>query len=261
MNRKIENIEINGVIAPAILYKYRSFHDELHKNILYKRELYLSSPNDFEDKKDCNLEEKIPPKEQLFEEYLKHLPEELQNASDEEKERYARYMEKHGLYAHPEAVQRMANQINGETNKQRGVLSLSKRWNNEYMWENYGDRHRGFCVGFNTKALIETNLFGGGGEVSYNKELPQLSSDRPVDQNIFDNLMAKKDEYVNEEEYRLLKTWNHIPTIAERTITIPPDCFECIIMGKDMSESDKAEMRSIQMAYLPKVKLYELIDE
>lgn len=256
MNRKIENIEINGVIAPAILYKYRSFHDELHKNILYKRELYLSSPNDFEDKKDCNLEEKIPPKEQLFEEYLKHIPKELQNASNEEKERYARYMAKHGLYAHPEAVQRMANQINGETNKQRGVLSLSKRWNNEYMWENYGDRHRGFCVGFNTKALIETNLFDGGGEASYYYELPLLSYDGPIDLNIIDNLSAKKKDYEKEEEYRLFKIWYHIPTTAERTITIPSECFECIIMGKDMTENDKKQIREIHMNSFPHARLF-----
>ena len=262
MDNKIKYIEIfNGVVAPAILYKYRSFHNKRHQNILLKRELYLASPNDFEDKKDCNLDVNIPPREQLFNEYMKHLPPELRNAPVEKQIIYARDMEKNGLFAHPEELRIEEDIINTEQNRQRGVLSLTKRWDNEYMWENYGDRQCGFCVGFNTKALIDTNQFGGGGEVIYYEELPQLSCDRPVAYNIADNLLAKKIEYENEEEYRLLKIWNHIPTIAERTIVIPSNCFECIIMGKEMTESDKVEMRRIQMAYLPNVTLYELIDE
>src|SRR5690606_27455610 len=46
----------------STIYKYRNFTDNNHKNVLLKNELYLSSPNSFNDPFDC----KIPPNLKLL---------------------------------------------------------------------------------------------------------------------------------------------------------------------------------------------------
>ena len=40
---------------PDIIYKYRSWNKEFHRNILLKNEVYMSSPNDFNDPFDCRI--------------------------------------------------------------------------------------------------------------------------------------------------------------------------------------------------------------
>lgn len=266
-NRVTLGMGINPIITyndkkiPAVLYKYRSFQNKRHLGVLYKRELYLSSPNDFSDSYDCNLEEKVPPKNTLIKEYLRHLPSYLRNASQKEKENYAIYMAQNGLFAYPDALKSKARELNCIDNKRRGVLSLTKRWNNEYMWNNYGDNHQGFCVGFNSSALFNTAFFGGGGDVYYCNELPQLDSNIQEDINIIRLYFAKKDDYKDEEEFRFIKTWNYDVTDKERIVTIPVNCFECIIMGKNMQESNKKKIKEMHKQNFPDIKLYELIDE
>lgn len=40
---------------PDIIYKYRSWNKKFHKDILLKNEVYMSSPNDFNDPFDCRI--------------------------------------------------------------------------------------------------------------------------------------------------------------------------------------------------------------
>ena len=40
---------------PKIIYKYRSWDNELHRNILLKNEVYMSPPKDFNDPFDCRI--------------------------------------------------------------------------------------------------------------------------------------------------------------------------------------------------------------
>ncbi len=57
------------VMAPKVVYKYRKYHDELHRRLLTHQELYLASPLDFEDEHDCSLDYYIPPQGELFDTY------------------------------------------------------------------------------------------------------------------------------------------------------------------------------------------------
>jgi hypothetical protein len=40
---------------PKIIYKYRNWSDKHHKNVLKKNELYMSSPEEFNDPFDCRI--------------------------------------------------------------------------------------------------------------------------------------------------------------------------------------------------------------
>lgn len=60
------NINSSKIHYPKILYKYRDWDNELHKKVLLENKLYLASPKDFEDIFDCNLPEKFPRKDELY---------------------------------------------------------------------------------------------------------------------------------------------------------------------------------------------------
>src|SRR5437762_935552 len=40
---------------PDIVYKYRNWSEDNHKNVLYKNQLFLTSPKDFNDPFDCRI--------------------------------------------------------------------------------------------------------------------------------------------------------------------------------------------------------------
>jgi hypothetical protein len=55
-----------------------------------------------------------------------------------------------------------------------GVISFSKRWNSILMWSHYSESHTGFCVGFDTKKLINSEYFQNGSKVFYKKNILKL---------------------------------------------------------------------------------------
>ena len=124
--------------VPKLLFKYRDFENKIYLDMFNKSELYLPSPNEFDDTNDCNLDEYIPEIDGLENEYLNHLPEKLRNANGEEKIKYAEHMVKYGLMANHQATKEYIEKRNREHNSKRGVLCLSKRFNIDYMWEKYG---------------------------------------------------------------------------------------------------------------------------
>ena len=55
---------------PPILYKYRDWENDYHKEVLTNGTLYLASPSSFEDIKDCNVPEKYPKRQKLYKFFL-----------------------------------------------------------------------------------------------------------------------------------------------------------------------------------------------
>ena len=244
---------------PRMVFKYRNFHDDRHKRLLLFRELFLASPLSFDDKKDCSLDYFIPSKNELFNFYLRHLPPHLVYAQRSEKRRYAKEMSKNGLLTNIEEERRVQRDIDERHFKQFGVFSLSKKYDIDYMWEQYGDNHKGFCIGFDTKKLCDSGLFGGGGSVVYYDTLPLLSIDEPVCDRVKKSIFTKlREPYEMENEYRFIKSWSHEVTDNERTKVAPIDSVVCIIIGQDMKDIDKNEIKEIQAEKYPKAKLIEL---
>lgn len=56
--------------VPQVLYKYRDWDNPEHKKVLTDCTLYLASPRDFEDKKDCNVPEKYPSRQKEIFDYF-----------------------------------------------------------------------------------------------------------------------------------------------------------------------------------------------
>lgn len=164
----------------------------------------------------------------------------------------------------PLSNEKLRNEILRETkechDKMFGVLSLTLRDNNDYMWEHYGGQHQGFCVGYNTAKLTESGYFGSGGFVNYSDKLPYIDfvNDDTATKFVKNTFYKKTVPYSQEEEYRLAKRWDHEVTDTERVATIPIDCVVQIVIGRNAPDHIREAIREIKQKMYPNAKFLEL---
>ena len=159
---------------PHILYKYRDWSKDFHKNILINNTLYFASPKDFEDIHDCNLPEHFPSKSELYQYFINKAKSDFPNLPRIERREFARKWSKKSPLANPKRLNKLITQFNKKFNETFGVLSMTVNPDNNDMWEKYGNEHKGFCVGFDSKLLFDY-FGGGGGDVQYVDELPVIN--------------------------------------------------------------------------------------
>jgi hypothetical protein len=247
---------------PDIIYKYRCWSNNFHKNILLKGEVYLSPPKHFNDPFDfqipknfMSLDSKDKIDKYVNEGIDKHkewLIAEGRNV-DEEKELLYKKLENLELYQQEhEEIEAEAN------NKHHGVLSLSARWDSILMWSHYGDFHKGFNIGYNETKMRESGLFGKGGPVSYSEDFPQLDPFIEHDMKTsFFQTHYKSKEWEYEQEYRLGKLWfPKLPTEEDRTVKIPFEFIEEINLGLLISENEKNAI--LEIAKSKNIRIFQV---
>lgn len=153
-----------------IVYKYRSWKNAFHKNILLHNELYLASPKDFNDPFDCRVSENFSSlnEEQLVE-YFSNIAKQKYGTNNIVINPYDIYADRNAIQKHRDLIH-FKNQ-----DTYYGILSLSLSWNSILNWSHYADCHRGFCVGFDLKKLKDTDHFYKGGKVKYAQDYPLIT--------------------------------------------------------------------------------------
>ncbi len=233
---------------PEIIYKYRSWSNDFHKNILLNGEVYLSAPKNFNDPFDFRIpknflsldsQEKI---ERYVDEGIeKHKSWLIAKGRDLKQERAFQLKRLENL----ELYQQEHEEIESEaTDKYYGILSLSARWDSILMWSHYGDFHKGFNVGYSEEKMRESRLFGKGGPVGYSEDFPAIDpySEHSMETS-FMQTHYKSKEWEYEQEYRLTKLFfPNVPTEKDRTIKIPTEFIEEINLGISISENHKNEI-------------------
>lgn len=119
------------------------------------------------------------------------------------------------------------------------------------MWAHYSNNHTGFCVGFDSRKLFK--YFGGGGPVDYAKHYPEISPIATTEDKMHHQKFTKADYWDYEIEYRLTKMGG-----ANKVIKVRKDTITEIIIGYQMSESDKSDLIKLANLQLPHVKLLEI---
>lgn len=255
-----DRLKIVNVAVPEYVYKYRYWKIDSHKRLLTNQELFLASPGSFEDSMDCNLQEQFPKGKDLYDLFIEDCKKRCPSKNRDERRKYANYWRKHSPLANKEERDKLLEEIKNKRDKTFGVLSLTLRKDNDYLWERYGNHHKGFCVRFDTKKLIQYGKFGGGGFVQYFDRLPVIDFlHDSLDDKLCKNIFSKKREpYSQEEEYRLTKKWDHDVDDQERVVVIPVDCISQIIVGKDASIEDRTEILEIQRNLYPYAEFIQL---
>jgi hypothetical protein len=245
---------------PKVVYKYRDWSNKFHKEILHKNQLYLPSPDEFNDPFDC----KIPLDFTLLEDdekKRKFIEKELSqillsygkipfNISEKTRENYYRLkndIEKYEI-EYTELFLNLPQYF--------GILSLSKKWDSILMWSHYANYHKGFCIGFNLEKLNKTSAINLG-IVDYppNNDFPRIS---PLEDNIIafiQTTFSKSKEWGYEDEYRLVKVYDNAPSKEDRKITITDECIAEIIIGISADNETKKEL--VEIANAKNIKIYQ----
>ncbi|MBI5916721.1 MAG: XisI protein [Bacteroidetes bacterium] len=252
-------LAVNKADYPKTVYKYRSWKDGFHKNILLHNELYLASPRDMNDPFDCRITSNfllLNEKERREYNEKRHV-QEFENLQDRKIDIAKSLKEVDTRMQDEETFQRENEKINfAMQDKFIGVLSLSARWDSILMWSHYAASHTGFCVGFHEALIRKSPLFGREGNVEYEDEFPKIKPDADVENDLvgimnrhFIVTHTKARDWFYEEEYRLTKTFNpnnnEPPLPFERVVKIPDDFFAEVILGMNISELNKREITKL----------------
>jgi len=248
---------------PEIVYKYRTWQNGYHRNMLLYNELYFASPKDFNDPFDCRIppnfiDLSIKEKEQYINDLISNTisidhPNHEQITSDIKKR-----------LDDPIKFQKQVEELTFlHQDKFNGIISLSCRWNSILMWSIYSDYHKGFCVGFREEKLREYGFAGRIKQVTYDDNFPKLKpfvakKKEDMIKPIFIQLFTKSSDWIFEQEYRLVNNYfDNEPLPFERLIYIQDDVFAEVILGINISNSDRNEITKI--CNFKKVPVYQAI--
>ena len=230
-----------------IVYKYRNWQNQFHKKTLYKNEIYLSKPSEFNDPFDCriptnyflisdeNLENFIGLILNSTQPYLT----DLDTINSEKQMLRDRFADRSNFQLKSENIE--FDLLNNHS----GVFCVSYKWNSLLMWSHYANCHKGFCIGYYEEDLRNSRLFGRGGPVNYDKVYPAIKPNPAPTKNdimldYFTKTHTKSIEWEYEMEYRFLTT--SFPEELNRLVKLPEFCIAEIILGVSISDQDKKEI-------------------
>lgn len=232
---------------PKIIYKYRNWREDFHKNVILKNEIYLSSPNNLNDPFDCriysNFQKHIDSIEnkQLYIknsisknlDYLKENKITVQEAETILNERLENLLK---FQVRSEVLEKEFN------DKFIGLTCFSEVWNSILMWSHYGDNHSGYCVGFDEK-IIRYSQMGKLKRVYYSNEYPDLNPKLKNKNSDEIKFFLKSKEWNYEKEIRLISILSE--SNQKRLISLDNDVIKEIIIGLNTPKKDKEEIISI----------------
>ena len=247
----------------SVIYKYRTWDDEFHRDVLQKNELYFSSPAsindpfDFQTSPDLSQLDTDLKRELFINKMLNEAAQGLRllgiNPDTVRKESLKK------LKFSATAFQNEYDELNSKwTNARFGVISFSYRWDSILMWTHYAKNHKGFCVGFSKAELERSTIIGTAGPATYTDIFPPLD---PLEENIHKEIFlkthTKAKDWAYEEEYRITNLWSeHDPSIADRKVNFPDNFISEIILGYLISPEHKREI--LQIAEAKNVPVYQI---
>jgi len=242
---RITQIDFDELILPETIYKYRTWSNDIHKTIITDQVVYMSSPMDFEDTKDCRSLKRydLLSDDEIYNYYFQNSLIKFPERTRQQHRLFAREWFKKSLMHHPEEVLKMQLEHLQEFADIFGVLSLTANPTSEKMWTKYSEDHYGICVGFDPQIMFP--YLGGGGSVEYYDELPIIYPNDSFDVERYKQIFCKEKKWEFENEYRTTKTYREVASLEDRIIKLPKECFKEIIFGYNATDATIDEIRNI----------------
>jgi len=245
-----EITSLDQVETPSVVYKYRNWENSSHKTILTQRQIFFSPPSLFEDPLDCknHVRYDLLSKEQIYKWCYKHSTEDIpehRGWSHHQHRKFVRDWMRLGRFKDKIRLTEHQRDEIDSFNHMFGVLSLTANPINNRMWEDYGEQHTGFCVGFHSQIIFP--FCGGGGPVDYDKTLPNIYPEpiQPFHEQHRRRVFFKLLKWKYEEEYRVFKSGYTSPSDQKRVVVLPINTYSEIILGSNMSQAAKDEITII----------------
>jgi hypothetical protein len=236
-----------GKPTPLTLYKYQSFDQYALINLI-KRQLYFSKPANFNDPFDCN-----PP----FEIVKDYRTEKNLKAFYEKIKKYE--IAKSGLADSFFDIQYMRDgkpnkrferdfidspkHIKEQIEEKTGVVCFSESVENFLLWSHYANKHKGFCLEFDTATLLSSYAGSKLYEVKYVRASSpiRLHLSYLLKSNALELLLTRKSHlWKYEKEWRMF-----CDTGGDKLYTYNPAALTKVYFGHNMSLEDKTTILSI----------------
>ena len=259
MKTQLNISTLDDIEFPDILYKYRDWNNNYNKRFIINREVYMASPNQFEDE----IDSKIPVRHDLMSEtQAEKFYENLSKIAEpdlkrQQRRRQVRSHLKTKDYLNKLKLEKHQNLYFEQSFKKIGILSLTAENCLDDMWNKYSNRHKGFCIGYNSRILFE--YLGGGAKIEYFDKLPILLPEpiMSLEEIRYKQIYFKERKWEFEKEYRTQKFWYNGASSEDRNIIIPKEAFNCVILGKNMTETDKKEVIKAIKDNIGNIKIIE----
>lgn len=245
---------------PETLYKYRVWDNKFHKRLITENEVFLASPASLNDPFDASLPFRYDPsvmtKENIFIKLLQQGRLIWPNASEEELHQLAYTEQQSGKFEDDTYWKDQHENAKAELHKTFGLLSLTTHPDNLLMWAHYANCHRGFCVGISSKILYDV-VGGSIGPVNYIEDFPLMPLFPEEGQDVIHMvkmLNSKSPHWRYEDEFRLTRS-----QAANMAFTLPTEAITEVILGCNMSTSDRAEIIGVVDSKLPSAKIFESV--
>ncbi len=245
---------------PGTIYKFRDWDNKYHKKILLENEIFFANANSFNDPFDSiipNYGESHLSKSSLISLMRDKFKRENPSMTEGEISIKIQSLPGNTWIIDEAKLYENLNKVQDYYHKKYGIISLSENPFNILMWGHYSNAHKGFCVGFDTKALAnylikEVNEGVALYPIEYVEKIPVQ------DKNDNDENLAKKMFFTKNIDWKYEKEWRLIATrLTGKTIRLPKNVFKDVILGFKMEETYKSEIISFCKNELPHVKIFQ----
>lgn len=207
-----------------------------YENLFIDDTIYFSSPNYFNDPFDCGLDLRFKKKSRR---YIKsHLINMLSNENPDlnnyQLNKAVEFIDKHFEDFNPDNINTRYSLVQNLNHfiSRTGVCCFSEKKNNILMWSHYANRHKGICIGFNYKKLVDmlihfnvkNNVLTYINKVIYKKYYPSLSGYK--NDEMIDLLFIKSSNWKYEKEWRIIYSEGD-----DKKIGLPVNVISGIYLG------------------------------
>ena len=250
------------VNLPNIVYKYRKWADKNHQNTLKKNQFYLASFSEFNSRFEHNLETDYGNEEQIKQQIYDFAYNDAinQHKSHDEAIKFAKFWVINSPGLNSEHRKKVEALHRHKLSNKRGILSLTKRWDNQELWNSFASMDRGFVIGLDPNFLfIDGKPQGMWSPITYYPldNPPKISSFKSKNPDSIEEYLNiinyLPDIYEHEEEYR----YSMVLRNGNRKLHIHKRFFKEIIIGKDMDLTHKSEISHLVKRRFPETKIYE----
>lgn len=249
---------------PQILYKYRCWDDEKHRRMLQEREIFFTSPANFNDPFDCKIpinfyDMDVDVAKQHIKKHFEGRGEQLSNME----KRFAIDDALHEFKREGESEKaREKNRVDvlKSIEERFGIFSTSEICNDILMWSHYSDMHKGFCVGFDWQGLfkaVENECSNRIGcvllPVIYQKDFPKLIFEGgPQLEKLEKAIATKALQWKYEREYRfILNGRTNVPMV------LPKGVVREVAIGAEATKETAKEITEVVRSSDSGIKLYQ----
>jgi hypothetical protein len=136
-----------------------------------------------------------------------------------------------------------------------GILSLTSKNNNLLMWAHYANSHKGFVIEFDpineffNQVNDSKEFYGRLKEVKYTNTRPNIEYFNSVGERyFFDTFLTKSEDWIYEEEYRMLMPLTEATQTIEDKIFLykfPKQAISSIYLGANMTDENKNKIKEL----------------